>query len=136
MARRPSEYIELSGPLFDPATIAKFEDALGGGIEELGELGAEILQGTIAAANFIDSGEFISSVTSIYKQERGAGFALVKPTAVWPEPGRPTRTWFERGTRRNVKLRKGGGGFAKTRTRLRTVGLGPVFEDRIERALN
>jgi hypothetical protein len=134
--RRVREVIELSGPLFDPQAVRRFEDAVAAGIEEMAQLGEEILVGYIAQAGFIDTGAFVSSVGYEMHRERGVGYAVVRPTAVWPEPGRPTRTWLERGTRRGVRLRRGRRVFQSTKTRLRQVSLARVFEDRITRALN
>ena len=137
MARRGGEFIELSGPLFDPDISARFEEAIGEGIEELGELGADILTQFDASASFIDTGQFIGSIESEYRGRKGeAGYAIVRPTDVWPKADRPPRTWFETGMRRGVKLRKANTGFRRTTTRLKQVGLGPVFEDRITRVLN
>lgn len=135
MAR--GEYIEmtLDGPLFDGKASRRFYDAVAEGIEELSELGADILTQFVAKANFIDTGDFIDSIGNDMHRERGAGYGTIRPDNVWPKPGRPTRTWFERGTRGGVKMRKANTGFSRTRTRLRQESVG-FIADKIERALN
>lgn len=135
MPPRKTEYIELSGPLFEPDVIDRFHDAVAEGIEDLAEQGEDILTQFVAQAGFIDTGSFISSIGVEVKRSRGAGYATVRPTAVWPNPGRPTRTWLERGTRKGAKLRTANRPFSKTKTRLRQVGV-KGFESRIARALN
>lgn len=136
--RRRGEYIdiELSGPIFGDDPGQPFYRAMGEGIREMGDLGADILTQFVSQASFIDTGAFVGSVGSEFTQEKGSGFAVIRPTDVWPAAGRPPRIWYERGTRAGTKLRKAGGGFAKTRTRLRQTSLGPVFEARLQRALN
>lgn len=134
--RKPNLYYELSGPVFDPQHALAFYRAVGDGIEELGEEGAEILQSFIHQAGLIDTGRLVSSVHSEFTQTRGAGFAKVAPDAVWPDADRPTRIWLERGTREGKRLRSGKRPFSKTKTRLREIAYQRHFADRITKALN
>ena len=135
MPRRPNQYIELDGPLFDPNVIANFKGAVSDGLGELAQDGAEILQSYIYQAGFIDSGHFVSDVEVVKVQTRGIGYYKVAPFHQWPAKGRPPRIWVERGTRRGVKLRPGRTPFAKTRTRLRQRGLGEIAS-RITKVIN
>ena len=43
MARRPNQYIELSGPLFEPTLIKGFNDAVSEGIQELADEADDIM---------------------------------------------------------------------------------------------
>ena len=83
MARRGGEFIELSGPLFDPDIAARFEEAIGEGIEELGELGADILTQFVASAGFIDTGRFIGSIEA---STAGARAKRATPSCAQPMP--------------------------------------------------
>lgn len=135
MVRSGSQYVQLSGPLFADDVKARFKGAVGDGIRELGKEGEGIMQSFIYQSGFIDSGDFVSSVEAEFVRTRGIGYATVAPRDQWPAPGRPPRIWYERGTRRGKKLRKAGGGFAKTRTRLRQMSYQGIA-DRIAKVLN
>ena len=138
MARKPSEYIELSGPLFDADMTERVNDAIASGIKELGEDAQEIMVGFISQAGFVRTGAFISSTESHFKR-RGrseVGFARVSPMDVWSGAGgKPTKTWLARGTREGVKLRKGNNVWAKTATRVNAMKVERIA-DKIAEALN
>lgn len=136
MARRVGEYLELSGPIFEPDAAKRFNRAVGKGIEEMGKDVADIGVAAAGAAGVIDSGRYISSWASKFTQTRGAGFATVRPSDVYPKAGRPTRTWIDKGVRRGVKLRAGRNITSKTRTRARQLSLSGYFERLIQEALN
>lgn len=135
-ARRNTQYIEFSGPVFDGRARERIQQAIGHGLIEMGELGAEILQGYIHQAGFIRLGSFVTSVEAEHVQQRGAGYVVVRPDEVWPKADRPTRTWFERGYRGGEKKRKANTGFAKTRSRLRSLSPDSYFLKRLGEALN
>lgn len=117
--RKPSKYLELDGPVFDPAVQRQMNDAIADGLEELGDQASGILAGYVSAAGFVKTGAFLKSIDSkLTRTGDAAGYVKVAPTDVWPEKGRPTRTWLEKGTRAGVKLRPAKGVFAKTRSRM------------------
>jgi len=117
--RKPSKYLELDGPIFDPAVQREMNDAIAEGLDELGDQAAGILAGYVSAAGFVKTGAFLQSIDSkLTRTGDSAGYVKIAPTDVWPAPNRPTRTWLERGTRAGVKLRPAKGSFAKTRSRL------------------
>jgi len=136
MARRVSQYLELSGPVFEGDAQRKLSDAISEGLEELGDQAAGILAGYVSAAGFVKTGAFLKSIDSkLTRTGDSAGYVKVAPTDVWPAPNRPTRTWLEKGTRAGVKLRPAKGVFAKTRSRVNELGLAHM-EGKIEGALN
>ena len=96
----------------------------------------EIVQGYIHQAKFIDSGDFVTSVSAEHVRTKGAGYATITARNQWPNPGRPPRIWVERGTRRGVRLRSGKRPFSKTRTRLRQVSIERVFAEPLRKVLN
>lgn len=117
---RTSKYLEVTGPLFDEDMAAKFNRALTSGLEELGDEAAGILASFVAQAGFEKTGGFLRSIeTKLTRSGSNVGFVTVAPTDVWPMANRPTRTWFEAGTRGGAKLRTGIGGFSKTTTRVK-----------------
>lgn len=128
--------VELEGVLFSKRMKKAWYDAIADGLDEMTERGTDILIGYIHQAGFIDTGGFISSIETEHPREKGAGYGSIKIKDQWPTPGRPTRIWFERGTRRGKTLRKGGRGVAKTETRLRQMSFDSIFLGRIEKALN
>lgn len=138
MARKPSQYIELDGPLFEADMGLRVKDALAEGVEELGEDAAEIMVSLIARAGFVRTGAFISSTESIFKR-RGrdeVGFARVTPSDSWKGvSGRPTKTWLARGERRGVKLRKGSDVWRQTTTRVNAMKY-DFIADKIAKVLN
>lgn len=139
MPRRPNQYIELSGPLFDDDVIRKFNDAVADGMEELGDEGADILGASILQRGFVRTGAFLRSVETIAKRtdkDASAGIVTVSVTDAYPNPGRPPKTWFEKGTRNGVRLRTGGYGFRKTADRLKGFDFEQYFGGRIREALN
>ena len=136
MPRKVSQYLELSGPVFEGDTQRKLSDAISEGLEELGDQAAGILAGYVSAAGFVKTGAFLKSIDSkLTRTGDAAGYVKVAPTDVWPEKGRPTRTWLEKGTRAGVKLRPAKGVFAKTRSRVNELSLAHM-EGKIEGALN
>lgn len=136
MPRKVSQYLELSGPVFEGDTQRKLSDAISEGLEELGDQAAGILAGYVSAAGFVKTGAFLKSIDSkLTRTGDAAGYVKIAPTDVWPEPNRPTRTWLEKGTRAGVKLRPAKGVFAKTRSRVNELSLAHM-EDKIEGALN
>lgn len=136
MARRPTPYIELSGPLFEPDAIDKFRDAVAEGIEDLADEADDIMVSFIAAGGFIHSGRLLRSVDVDYIRRPGAiGYAKVWPTDVWPNASRPTRTWIARGVRGGVKMRKSYDIFARTATRVRQIDQ-QFIADKIANVLN
>ena len=136
MPRKVSQYLELSGPVFEGDTQRKLSDAISEGLEELGDQAAGILAGYVSAAGFVKTGAFLKSIDSkLTRTGDSAGYVKVAPTDVWPAPNRPTRTWLEKGTRAGVKLRPAKGVFAKTRSRVNELILAHM-EDKIEGALN
>lgn len=140
MPRKPSQYIELSGPLFDDDVIRKFNDAVADGMEELGEEGASILGAAVLQRNFVKTGRFLRGIEAQAKRTSPgttAGYvAVTVADGAWPEKDRPTKTWFERGTRNGVRLRTGGYGFRKTADRLKSFDFEQYFGGRIREALN
>jgi hypothetical protein len=119
MARK---YIELSGPLFDADVQSHINLGVAEGIEKLADTAAGILAGFVSAAGFVKTGAFLQSIDSkLVRSGNSVGYMKIAPTDVWPTPGRPTRTWFEAGTRGGKKLRKANGGFSKTTTRVNTM---------------
>lgn len=139
MARRPTQYIEISGPLFESDAIRRMHDAVAEGMEELGDEGASILGTAILQRGFVNTGRFLSEIETIAKRQNpneSAGYVAVSVGGTWPEKDRPTKTWYERGTRRGVRLRTGGYGFRKTATALRAMDFDPIFTRRISEALN
>jgi len=136
MARRPSTYIELSGPLFADDAIAKFKDAVAEGIQDLAEEADDIMASHIAAGGLIDTGRLLRSVDIIRVRSGGnIGYAYIAPTDVWPDADRPTRVWISRGTRRGVKLRKQYDIFSRTATRVRQIDQS-FIADKIATVLN
>lgn len=139
MPKKPSQYIELSGPLFEDDVIRKFNDAVAEGMEDLGDEGASILGAAISQRGFVGTGSFLRSVDTLAKRtdkDASAGYVAVVVTDAYPEPGRPTRTWFERGTRKGIRLRTGGYGFRKTADRLKAFDFEQFFGARIREALD
>lgn len=139
MARRPAQYIEISGPLLEGNAVRLFHDAVAEGMEELGDEGASILGAAILQRGFVRTGRFLRSIETVAKRanpDSSAGFVKVGVGGTWPESDRPTKTWFERGTRRGVRLRTGGYGFRKAATALRAMDFDPIFAQRIAEALN
>lgn len=136
MARRPSQYIELSGPLFEEDAIANFRQAVREGIEDLAEEADDIMASHIAAGGLIDTGRLLRSVDIIYiRTGDQIGYAKIMPTDVWPEKDRPTRTWIARGVRGGVKLRKQYDIFSRTATRVRQIDQS-FIADKIAEVLN
>jgi len=130
--------IQTSGPLFAADVVAKFQREITEGIREIGEEGEGILAGFISNAGFQRSGRFLHSVDTEHINSRGQpGTSIVTVTDDWKHEGagRPTRTWFERGYRNNVRMRKGNWGFKNTAKRLNQIDLNPFFSERIPRAL-
>lgn len=121
MARRPNQYIEFEGPLFDPDVIRRFKDAVAEGIEELADEGDDVMMAQIAKGGFVRTGQLLRSVDVVFvRRSRDViGYAKILPTAVWPDPDRPTRTWIAHGVRRGVKMRRGFDIFTRTTTVLR-----------------
>lgn len=139
MATRRSQYIELDGPLFDDDMIRKFHDAVAEGMEDLGDEGASILGSAISQRGFIQTGRFLRSIDTVAKRsdkDGSAGYVAVVVNDAYPEPGRPPRTWFERGTRRGIRLRTGGYGFRKTASALKTLDFEQYFGGKIRAALD
>lgn len=139
LKRRPNEYIELSGVIFDPGVQRVFNDAVAEGIEELGVEAVGVMMGFIQRGGFVDTGQFLQSVESQFVRAGGdtSGYAVVAPTAVWPEPDRPTRYFAERGVRGGVRLRKGIWLFRNTATRMRAdAGAFQLVANKITEALN
>jgi hypothetical protein len=135
MARKPSEYVEVSGPLFEPDVVRRVKRAIGKGVEEVGEESAGVMMGFIAA-RFMDTGAFMRSVESDFRQSGdNIGYAKVAPTAAWPEPGRPTKTWAETGQRGGKRLRKGAYIMRNTATRVRIFDLPKRFAKYIQEAI-
>ncbi len=135
MARTPSQYIEVSGPLFEPDVLERFNRAVTEGLVELGDEASGILAGFVQQSGFVKTGAFIRSIDSQLKGDPlGIGYVVVAPTDVWPMHDRPTRTWYEQGRRKGVKLRKASGGFSKTRRRIRTMTY-PKIEAKIQAVL-
>ena len=138
MPRKPSQFIELDGPLFDADMSLRVKDALAEGVKELGEDAAEIMVGFISQAGFIATGAFISSTESVFKRRGRAevGFAKVTPSDSWKGvSGRPPKTWLARGTRGGVKLRKGSDVFRQTTTRVNAMKY-DFIAAKIAKALN
>jgi len=116
MPRRPNQYIELDGPLFDPDIVQRFKDAVAEGIAELADEGDDIMGSQILAGGFRRTGQLLASVDVVYVRSSKAaiGYAKILPTDVWPERDRPTRVWLSKGSRRGVKLRPGFDFFSRT----------------------
>lgn len=139
MPRRPSQYIELSGPLFEDDAVRRLYDAVAEGMEELGDEGASILGAAVSQRGFVRTGAFLRSIESVAKRadkDASPGYVAVVVQDAYPAPGRPPRTWFERGTRRGIRLRTGGWGFRKTATALRAFDFEQYFGSKIREALD
>lgn len=122
MPRRGNQYIELSGPIFGDDLERLAHDAIAEGIQELGDDAVGIMMSHIQAGGLIDTGRLLRSVDDPMIRTGGAiGYVKVAPTAVWPEPDRPTRTWIARGVRSGKKLRKQYDIFSRTATRTRQI---------------
>lgn len=121
MPRKPNQYVELEGPLFDPNVIRNFKQAVAEGIEELADEGQDVMMAQISAGGFVRTGQFLRSVDVVFTRSSQdvIGYAKVAPTAVWPDADRPTRTWIARGLRGGVKMRKSFDIFSRTTTVLR-----------------
>ncbi|MBI5289698.1 MAG: hypothetical protein HY873_12065 [Chloroflexi bacterium] len=121
MSRKPNQFIELDGPLFDPNVVRNFKQAVAEGIEELADEGDDVMMAQISAGGFVRTGQFLRSVDVVFVRSSldVIGYAKILPTAVWPDADRPTRTWIARGLRGGVKMRKGFDIFARTTTVLR-----------------
>lgn len=134
-----SRTIRLDGPIFDPNVVSNLHDALGEGIQEIGEEGEGILMSFISRGGFEKSGAFIRSVTSevALKNPRYPDAAVIVVTDDWKHrgAGRPTMTWFERGYRNGTRMRKGMWGFRNTATRMRAMNFETFFREKIDRAL-
>jgi len=137
MARKKTPVIEIDGPLFDVDVIKDVKDALAAGMAELGDEGAGVMMGFIAAGGFQKTGAFLSSVTSeIHRTDKmSAGWVKVYPTDVWPDTDRPTRTWMETGRRGGVSMTKGAYAFRNTAKRLNAAKFDGYF-DGVSEALN
>lgn len=136
MARRPTPYIELSGPLFELDVIKRFNGAVRWGIEELANEADDIMASHIAKGGLIDTGRLLRSVdVTLVRSGDAVGYAKIMPTDVWPSPHRPTRTWIARGIRGGVKLRKQYDIFSRTATAVRRIDQGFIAE-RIAEVLN
>lgn len=136
MPRRPSQYIELSGPLFEDDVIARFKGAVAEGLQELADEADDIMASVIAAGGLIHTGRLLRSVDAQYiRTGTNIGYAKIVPTDVWPEPDRPTRTWITRGMRSGIKLRRGYDIFSRTATRVRQIDQS-FIADMIAEALN
>lgn len=127
--------VQLTGPLFDPGVVKKFRKELEEGVHAVGEEGEGVLMGFISKAGFQSSGRFMQSVDT--EKGRKDITSIVVVTDDWAHQGRgrPTKTWFERGQRGGVRLRKGGWGFKNTAKRLNAMDLNEFFSDRIPRVL-
>lgn len=139
MARRLTQYIEISGPLLEGHAARLLHDAVAEGMEEMGEEGASVLGAAVLQRGFVRSGRFLRSIEALAKRQSpndSAGYVAVKFTDAYPEPGRPPVTWFERGTRKGVRLRTGGYGLRKSATALRAMDQDAIFVGRISEALN
>lgn len=137
--RKPNQYIELDGPLFDARMVRHFHDAVAEGMEEMADDGASILGAAISQRGFVRTGAFLRSIDTIGKRtnkDSSAGYMQIAVTDAWPEPGRPPKTWFERGTRKGVRLRTGGYGFRKTATALKRLDFEQYFGGRIREAID
>lgn len=119
--RRIGKYLEVEGGLFAVNMKPRFNDAMSEGIQDVAELGEEIMVSFISAAGFIDTGDFVSSVETTYKRrsDHVIGYAEIAPRAVFPKPDRPTQTWLQDGVRKGQKLRKGYNVAGRTATRIR-----------------
>lgn len=163
MPRKPSQYIELDGPLFDENMKHRFVIAVREGMEDLSEDLEGVMAATISQGGFVKSGDFLRSVDSVqrYRGLDEVGYIKIYPmdswsgtitlghagaktksgkarmtvTSVSSSNHRPTRTWADRGTRRGVKLRKGLNIFSRTATAGRNIDK-QQFADKIAEALN
>lgn len=139
MARVRTPHIELDGPLFDDDAIRRFHDAVADGMEELADEGGSVLGAAISQRGFLQTGKFLRSIDTVAKRrdrDESAGYVAIKVGDAYPMPDRPTRTWFERGTRRGVRLRTGGYGFRKSAAAMKTMDWEQIFGTRIRAALD
>jgi len=136
MARRPNQYVELDGPIFDKDVRKRVKGGIAQGIAALTELGEEIAVQYVHAS-FYDTGTFAANIKGTVKRSKGAGYGKVAMDVQgrWPTPDRPTATWMETGMRAGVKLRKGTYAFRKTRTRVNAERFSPLFLGPIVEAL-
>lgn len=119
MGRKQQKEIQLDGPLFADTEEREFNAAVNEGLEAAGDEAASVLAGFISSSGFVKTGAFLRSAESELRAKSGQiGYVKIGVTDAWPEENRPTRTWYETGTRDGKKLRKGLGGFAKTRRRV------------------
>jgi hypothetical protein len=137
MARKPSQYIELSGGLFEPGMVEGLYEAIGAGVKQIAEdFAVPVMMGFIEQGGFVKTRSLLLSVDSDFKQGDGRiGYAKVAPTDVWPKPKRPTRTWIARGERGGQKLRPGFNIFSRTATRVKQQNFEHEIADRIARLL-
>ncbi len=166
MARRPTQYIEISGPLFESDVIRRFNDAVYSGMEEMADEGDDIMASQIAAGGMMDTGRLLRSVDIITKRasQDVIGYYAITPTDTWKgavtltkvgtkkgkkgkrvgvyhvgvvtNDSRPTKTWLAHGTRRGVRLRRGYNFYARTATALRRMDPHAIIAPYIAEALN
>lgn len=136
--RRYNQYLEVDGPIFDPDMKPMFMRAVHEGMEEHGEEGANVLGAAVLQRGFVRTGRFLQGIESAGKhsQKDTPGFVAITFGHKWPEPDAPTATWFERGTRKGVRLRTGGWGLRKTATLMRRMDYDDLYARRITAVLN
>lgn len=124
----PKVRVDISGPIFQEAKRRKLlDDGIKAGMRELVARGEAIARQKFDQAG-VPGGQFIRSIKG---EVRPARVGVIHSLDT-----RPIRTWLEKGTRRGVKLRKGGGGFQSARRQLNTIQKAGFFEDQIARRLD
>lgn len=109
--RKPNQYIELDGPLFDPGMIRLFNGAVYAGMAELADEADDIMAAQISAGGLVASGRLLRSVDIQTKRSSQdvIGYFKIEPTDVWQgsvsvrKTGTATRT-TKKGKRQRVNV--------------------------------
>lgn len=94
MAPRRTQYIELSGPIFEDDVARKFNGAVYAGMEEIADEGDDIMAAQIAAGGFVDTGRLLRSVDILTKRSSQdvTGYFAITPTDTWKGSVSVTKT--------------------------------------------
>ncbi len=85
MARMPTHYIEVSGPLFESHIVQLFKGAVHAGIADIADETDDIMMAQIVAGGMVDSGALMRSVDIMLVRSSMdvVGYAAVAPTDTW-----------------------------------------------------
>lgn len=103
MARMPTHYIEVSGPLFESHIVQLFKGAVHAGIADIADETDDIMMAQIVAGGMVDSGALMRSVDIMLVRSSMdvVGYAAVAPTDTW----RGTLTIQQTGTVKKTNKR-------------------------------